>query len=421
MGVVFYNLFLWLYAAGIRVAALFHPKAKKRVAGRRGIFDRLEAAIPDQSKVIWMHCASLGEFEQGRPLLEALRIQYPGHRILLTFFSPSGYEVRKNYAGADWVFYLPLDGPRNARRFLEIVQPQLVVFVKYEFWYYYLKKIKYRQIPLLLVSALFWEKMSFFRWYGALPRKMLSRFDQLFVQDENSARLMGQLGLSSITQISGDTRFDRVLAIAAQSELHPLLVPFVAGRKVIMAGSTWPEDETLLAQVMTALPAEQFVLVVAPHEITTAHLATLAQTFPNSLRFSTLQQDHGQVDASRHDCLIIDNIGMLSQLYRHAWVSYVGGGFGKGIHNILEAAVYGVPVMFGPVHQKFNEAKQLQQAGGAFCVKSAEEALANINTWMTDEELYRTSADASRHYVANHAGATRIILQYIQEKRLLIN
>lgn len=421
MGVVFYNLFLWLYAAGIRVASLFHPKAKKWIAGRRRIFERLQAAIPDQSKIIWMHCASLGEFEQGRPLLEALRIQYPGHRILLTFFSPSGYEIRKNYSGADWVFYLPLDGPRNARRFLEIVQPQLVVFVKYEFWYYYLKKIKYRQIPLLLVSALFWEKMSFFRWYGAMPRKMLSRFDQLFVQDENSAQLMGQLGLSSITQISGDTRFDRVLAIAAQSELHPLLIPFVGGRKVIMAGSTWPEDEILLARVMAALPADKFVLVVAPHEISASHLATLEQSFPDSLRFSALQQGPWQPGASLPHCLIIDNIGMLSQLYRHAWVSYVGGGFGKGIHNILEAAVYGVPVMFGPVHHKFNEAKQLQLAGGAYCVESAEEALAHINRWLKSEQTYRAAADASGSYVSSHAGATKIILQYIQEKRLLIS
>ena len=209
------------------LAAVFNSKAKKWVQGRKHIFQKLEAAIPAGEKVIWMHCASLGEFEQGRPLLEKLKETEPGYKLLLTFFSPSGYEVRKEYKGADWVFYLPMDGPRNAKRFLEIVQPSLVIFVKYEFWYYYLKKIKYRNIPLLLVSALFWEKMSFFKWYGALQRKMLSRFDHLFVQDAVSKRLMDNIGLAAITSISGDTRFDRVIDIAEKAESVPVIQQFI--------------------------------------------------------------------------------------------------------------------------------------------------------------------------------------------------
>jgi 3-deoxy-D-manno-octulosonic-acid transferase len=223
LGVFFYNIFLLLFRLGTHLAALFNPKAQKWVTGRKNIFQKLEAAIPAQEKIVWMHCASLGEFEQGRPLLEKIKQQYPAYKFLLTFFSPSGYEVRKDYKGADWVFYLPMDGPRNAKRFLEIVHPSLVIFVKYEFWFYYLKKVKYRNIPLLLVSALFREDMSFFKCYGAMQRKMLSRFDHLFVQTPTSKNLIDEIGLGDICTVSGDTRFDRVIEIAEQFKpIHPI-------------------------------------------------------------------------------------------------------------------------------------------------------------------------------------------------------
>lgn len=416
MGVFFYNIFLGLFRTLMPLAALFNPKARKWVQGRRDLLRRLELSIGDTEQLIWVHCASLGEFEQGRPVIEGLRQHHPEHKILLTFFSPSGYEVRKDYAGADWVFYLPMDGPRTAKRFLEISKPSLVIFVKYEFWYYYLKKIKYRQVPLLLVSALFWEKMSFFKWYGGLQRKMLSRFDQLFVQNSQSAELMKGIGLSDITRISGDTRFDRVVDIAEKANTLPSIETFIKGRRAIVAGSTWPEDEQLLSEVLSSLGAD-FVLIIAPHEIDAKHLSDLRQRFPEAFFYS--QYETMEAVNSSSQVLIIDSIGLLSRLYQYAYVSYIGGGFGRGIHNTLEAAVYGRPVIFGPVHHKFKEATDLLQNGGANSVNNATECLLFIQSLMADQENYRLRAGNAREYVYGNRGATKIILDYIQEKRLL--
>lgn len=416
MGVIFYNIFLLLFKAGIRVAALFDSKAKKWVQGRKGIFKKLEAAIGSNDKIVWMHCASLGEFEQGRPLLEKLRSQYPHYKFLLTFFSPSGYEVKKDYKGADWVFYLPMDGAQSAKRFLEIVNPSLVIFVKYEFWYYYLKKIKYRNIPLLLVSALFWEKMSFFKWYGAMQRKMLSRFDHLFVQDETSKRLMDGIGLSAITTISGDTRFDRVIDIAKNAEAVPLIEKFVGTGKAIIAGSTWPEDEEVLKKIMD-IKHPPVKLIMAPHEINEKHLASMQELFPEAVRMSQLASNSKLASAN---ILIIDNIGLLSRLYKYAYITYVGGGFGKGIHNTLEAAVYGKPVVFGPVFHKFKEAADLIKTGGAISINNAEEGVEAIQKLLNDKQLRVDYCNRSRDYVYASKGATEKITGYIQEKRLLI-
>lgn len=418
MGLLFYNLFLLAFKAGIRIAALFHPKARKWVKGRHQIFERLEAAITPGEQVIWMHCASLGEFEQGRPLLEALRKQYPSCRLLLTFFSPSGYEIRKNYPGADWVFYLPMDGPRNARRFLEIVQPSLVIFVKYEFWFYYLKKVKYRNIPLILVSALFWEKMSFFKWYGAMQRKMLSRFDQLFVQDANSQQLLQNIGLAPITTISGDTRFDRVSAIAGQAAAVPVAEQFVAGRPALIAGSTWPEDEELLQQVSQQLSAANLCFVIAPHDIGENRIAAIEKLFPQSIRYSEAVKKNGQ-PIPDVPVLIIDNIGLLSSIYRYGMACYIGGGFGKGIHNTLEAAVYGKPLLFGPVFHKFKEAKDLIATGAAFSITEPAQAGSLLQQWIQTPESGNRAGMAAQHYVSGNTGATQKILQFIQEKRLL--
>lgn len=417
MGLLFYSLFLLAFKAGIRIAALFHPKARKWVQGRHKIFERLEAAITPGQQVVWMHCASLGEFEQGRPLLEALRTQYPSCKLLLTFFSPSGYEIRKNYPGADWVFYLPMDGPHNARRFLEIVQPSLVIFVKYEFWFYYLKKVKYRNIPLILVSALFWEKMSFFKWYGAMQRKMLSRFDQLFVQDVNSQKLLQNIGLGPITTISGDTRFDRVSAIARQAASVPVVEQFTAHRPALIAGSTWPEDEILLHQVWQQMDNADLRLVIAPHDISENRINAIEKLFPQSIRYSaTLKKG---LSASDVPVLIIDNIGLLSSIYRYGMACYIGGGFGKGIHNTLEAAVYGKPLLFGPVFHKFKEAKDLIAAGAAFSITEPAQAIAHIQQWIQLPESRIKAGMAAEQYVDTSIGATRKILEFIQEKRLL--
>lgn len=407
LGVFFYNIFLLLFKAAMPVAALFNTKAKKWVQGRKDIFHRLAAAVEGNKNIVWMHCASLGEFEQGRPVLEKLKIQYPHSKYLLTFFSPSGYEVQKDYKGADWVFYLPMDGAANARRFLEIVNPRLVIFVKYEFWYYYLKKIKYRHIPLLLVSALFWKEMSFFKWYGAIQRKMLSRFDHLFVQEEVSKTLMEDIGLSAITSISGDTRFDRVISIAENAASVPLIEQFADAHPVIIAGSTWPEDELILKEMIAGFPVK---LVIAPHEISEKHLASIQELFPGSARLSEYD---GNTSAS---VLIIDSIGLLSRLYKYATITYIGGGFGKGIHNTLEAAVYGKPVLFGPVFHKFREASALIQAGGAVSIQQAEDGIAATRRWLTDKEEYIKSCAASKNYVYSNRGATQKIAEFIQER-----
>ena len=413
---------MWLFKAATHVASLFNPKAKKWVRGRKRIFEKLEEAIPAGEKIIWMHCASLGEFEQGRPVIEKLKALGTGHRILLTFFSPSGYEAQKNYKGADWVFYLPMDGARNAKRFLEIVHPSLVIFVKYEFWYYYLKKIKYRNIPLLLISALFRKDMSFFKWYGKLQRKMLSRFDHLFVQTEESKKLVDKIGLSEICSVSGDTRFDRVIEIAAAADPIPMIEKFIGNNKVIVAGSTWPEDEEVLQKAYSLIKNSTLKLIIAPHEISENHLSNIEKLFVDSLRFSQLTTHDSQLPT----VLIIDNIGLLSRLYKYAFITYIGGGLRTmGVHNVLEAAVYRKPVLFGPYYHKYKEAVGLVIAGGGLpfidekrngiMLKELIEAL------LINEEEYNFRSTAAGNFVQSNKGATQKTIQFIQEKRLLTN
>lgn len=366
-----------------------------------------------------MHCSSLGEFEQGRPVLEALRETHPGHKILLTFFSPSGYEVRKDYKGADWVFYLPMDGPRNAGRFLDIVQPELVIFVKYEFWFYYLKKVAYRKIPLLLISARFYEGAFFFRWYGSIGRKMLSRFDHIFIQDPLSLQLLQTHGLSTNASLCGDTRFDRVLKIASEAGSIPGLDAFVKDHFVIVAGSTWPDDEKGLANAISQLSDLPLKLIIAPHEIDVSHLNSIETMFPGAIRFSSMQRED-----ERKKVLIIDNIGMLSRLYQYAGLTYVGGGYNRsGIHNVLEAAVYDKIVLFGPNHESFNEAVGLVKAGGAFVINEPGhdgiQLAGMIRKLYEDEALRNAGSLAAGGFVRAQSGATEKILHYIQEKRLL--
>lgn len=399
---------------------MFNSKAKKWVEGRKGIFQKLEAAIPAADKVIWMHCASLGEFEQGRPLIEVLKKDYPAYKILLTFFSPSGYEVRKNYEGADWIFYLPVDGPRHAKRFLEIAHPSLVIFVKYEFWYYYLKKIKYRNIPLLLVSALFRKDMSFFKWYGGIQRKILSRFDHLFVQNENSLQLLRGIGLGNIATVSGDTRFDRVAQIAGQFEPVPLIEKFIGDAKTIVAGSTWMEDEELLKETIPFLSFNKIKLVIAPHEIDPKNIEYVRQIFPDSVLLSQMQS--GGMPPGNTPCLIIDNVGMLARLYKYGYCCYVGGGFTKsGVHNVLEAAVYGKPVLMGPNYQRYYEAVELINTGGGCAVKDKNEFIKRLNDFIIDPVLYNSYSASSHSFAENNRGAVKKITSYIQENRLLTN
>ncbi|MES1198275.1 MAG: glycosyltransferase N-terminal domain-containing protein [Chitinophagaceae bacterium] len=422
MAVFFYNIFLLLFRASIHVAALFNKKAKLWVQGRKNVFERLQDAIPKNEKIIWVHCASLGEFEQGRPVIERLRKQGTRHKILLTFFSPSGYEIKKDYNGADWVFYLPLDGPKTAKKFLDIVHPDLVIFVKYEFWYYYLKKIKYRNIPLLLISALFRKDMSFFKWYGGLQRKMLSRFDHLFVQNASSKKLVDKIGLADISSISGDTRFDRVIEIAEKFEPIDLIEQFIGNDKVLVAGSTWPEDEKVLQKVFTSSYYPSLKLIIAPHDIDEKHLKEIKTLFPDSIFYSELSTHHSPLAT----CLIIDNVGMLSKLYKYGVLTYVGGGLRKmGVHNVLEAAVYNKIVLMGPFYQKYTEAVGLVMSGGGipfFDYKKNGEMLKElIEGLLRDATELNYRSKAAGDFVLSNKGATEKIIQFIQEKRLLTN
>jgi 3-deoxy-D-manno-octulosonic-acid transferase len=427
LGLFLYNIFLILFKASVRIAALFNAKAKKWVQGRDGIWQALESKIGSQKsedlRIIWVHCASLGEFEQGRPVIERLRAQGSELKILLTFFSPSGYEIRKNYPGADWVFYLPMDGPQNAKRFLKIINPSLVIFVKYEFWFYYLKSIKQNKVPLLLISALFRKNSIFFKWYGGLQRKMLSFFDHLFVQNETSKSLLDNIGFTDKSSVCGDTRFDRVIEIAESFTAIPAIEKFVGNSKTIVAGSTWPDDEEVLQITLKAINDTSLKLIVAPHEINKEHIAQVQKLFPDSILFSELTNSNRQlaIDGQHANILIIDNIGMLSRLYKYATITYIGGGFGKGIHNTLEAAVYGKPVLFGPAYHKFNEAIDLVNNGGAISINNAEDCISSIQKLIRDDCTYIKSSEKSKDYVYTNKGATEKIMKYIQEKRLLTN
>ncbi len=417
MGVIFYNIFLLLLRAGVRVAAPFNKKARQWVEGRRQIFSRLQAAVAGKKKIIWMHCASLGEFEQGRPVLEKLKQDYPDHHLLVTFFSPSGYEIMKNYTGADWIFYMPVDGPHSARRFLDIVNPSLVVFVKYEYWYYYLKATKARQIPLLMVSAIFRPNSPFFKWYGGLYRKMLSCFTHLFVQNQESVDLLSRILPADRYSIAGDTRFDRVIDIAEKGGPIPLIEQFTGITPTIIAGSTWPPDESILQKTLNAL--NDLKLIIAPHEIHGDHITQLQQLFPGCLLYSQLSA--GSRAAGESNVLIIDNIGLLSRIYRYAHTTYIGGAFGAGLHNTLEAAVYGKPVLFGPEYSKYMEAVGLIEAGAGFSISNEAECIATVKQLTGDKALYDSTCQAALSFCYRHKGATGKIMGFIQEKRLLTN
>ena len=411
------NIIIRLLAVAIRIASIWNIKARLWLKGRKNLLPRIKEAMKDNTKpVIWMHSASLGEFEQGRYLIENLRSIYPNTCIVVTFFSPSGYEVMKDYKGADFIFYLPEPTNNNAKKFIQIVNPTLVLWIKYDYWFHYLHELKTRKTPLLLVSALFHRRHSFFRWYGPLYTKMLSCFTWLFVQDEASMKRLGVIGFKNVS-VSGDTRFDRVWDIAANFTEVPMIKQFVGDSPVIVAGSTWPEDEEEIDHYANIHPEIKFI--IAPHEIAEEHLADIEKLFKHTVRYSALT---GNASAGEANTLIIDNIGMLSRLYSYATITYVGGGFGdEGVHNVLEAAVYGKPVVFGPVFNQFREAIDLLEEGAAFTIDNALDLEKTFNDLITDKEMYRECCEASREYVTSHTGATKKIIDYIQANRLLIS
>lgn len=357
------------------------------------------------SPITWVHCSSLGEFEQGRPIIEKLRSRDPDSRIVLTFFSPSGYEIRKDFKGVDWVFYLPMDSKANAKKFIDIVRPSLVVFVKYDYWYYYLAECKKKQISLLMVSAIFRKEQAFFKWYGSLHRKMLKCFSHFFVQDKESSDLLNSVGINNVT-VSGDTRFDRVNEIANNFKQIDEIEKFCSNSQVLVAGSTWPSDEKIIKEAITGL--SNLKVILAPHEIHNEHLNQLKQFFPQATLYSQLTTHH-----SPSNILIIDNIGMLSRLYHYATITYIGGGFDKGIHNTLEAAVYGKPVIFGPNYKKFKEAIGLIEAGGGISVNSSNEISSQLKDLLSDQKKLEETSKRSFDFVQKNKGATEKIMNMI--------
>ncbi len=409
---LFYNIGIWLMALGMRALVSFDGKIRAGVAGRQGIFDRIRKAIAPGTKVVWVHCASLGEFEQGRPVIEAIKANHPEYKILLTFFSPSGYEIRKNYPGADYIFYLPLDTPGNAQRFVEAVKPEIAIFVKYEFWLNYLDCLRTAGCRTFIISAIFRRDSVFFKWYGGIFRRALQGFEKLFVQDENSKELLAGIGIENVA-VSGDTRFDRVADVRKSAVPVPLVAGFAEGHKTLVAGSTWPPDDELLLALAERHPDMRFV--IAPHETAEERIAKLVSLCPEGKVARYTKASGGKIPEGVQ-ILIIDTIGILSSIYAYADVAYIGGGFGVGIHNTLEATVYGVPVAFGPNYQKFKEARELIAEGAATSVTD----LAQLDTWLSDmladPGLLKSAGQKAGEYVASHTGATGMILKDIMEE-----
>lgn len=396
-----YTLAIYLYLLCVKVAALFHKKARLMVNGHRNTW-RLLRSMP-KGEYYWFHAASLGEFEQGRPLMERLRRQHPEARILLTFFSPSGYEVRKNYDGADVVCYLPFDTPFNARRFVRMVQPKMVFLIKYEFWRNYIACLHHRGVPVYSVSSIFRPDQVFFRWYGRKYARCLRRVTHFFVQNEASRTLLARLGITDVT-IVGDTRFDRVIDIREAARPLPLVERFAGTYRVLVAGSSWGPCEDLIIPYFNTHP--NLKLVLAPHVVSADHLAEIELKLERpGVRYSEATPK----SVAEADCLIIDCYGLLSSIYRYATVAYVGGGFGVGIHNVPEAAVYGCPVLIGPNNRKFREAQYLLAAGGCIEVTDAATFAAAMDRFLGDRQALAEAGEAAGRYIHSNAGAADAI------------
>ncbi len=414
MSAAIYWLAIRLYAIALRIASVFNPKARLFVNGRKGLLSRIKYALVNERRPrIWIHCASLGEFEQGRPVIEKLRKQYPNYALVLTFFSPSGYEVRKDYDGADYVFYLPIDSYYNATRFLKTVQPKLAIFVKYEFWYNFLKQTAKRDIPLLLISATFRQDQPFFKWYGSLHRSMLKYFSRIFVQDELSKTLLNKIGIED-SIVAGDTRFDRVIEAADEVTIVPGISEFCEAHKVLIAGSTWKEDEAFLQQAYQLMPPH-WKLIIVPHEVHESHIAEIEFLFKDQIiRWSEFDSN------TTKKVLVVDSIGLLLRLYKYANVAWVGGGLdNNGVHNVLEAAVYGKPVLHGPVFDQYIEAKNLVAAGGAFVPETPEKMVELLRHWQQHTDSYANVCKVAKDFVMSNGGATNKILNYLEAKKIL--
>ena len=411
---ILYDFAILCYTCGIRIAAIFgNQKARKWLDGRRNqeekIKDKLRLA-PDNR--IWFHCASLGEFEQGRPLLDKIKSNDPSTFIILTFYSPSGYEIRKNYPGADLVCYLPADSKKNAARFIELLRPSVTIFVKYELWLHFFEELLVRNRPVYVVSAVFRPGQFFFKWYGAFLKKILKQVNGIFVQDRQSFNLLEKHKFENVFQ-AGDTRFDRVRLIASQKQNLKRIETFAGDKKILVAGSTWPDDESMILNTLLSEKMHSFRLIIAPHEVHGERIHALIAKIHQKNANAKVVQYSSEENAGNADVLIMDTIGILSMVYSYGTIAWIGGGFGRGIHNILEAAAFGLPVLFGPNYQKFREAVDLIQLGGAFSISTPEEAAHLLKTLVEDENRLKESSIAASTYVNSQAGATEKILSEI--------
>ncbi|MGZ5242525.1 MAG: 3-deoxy-D-manno-octulosonic acid transferase [Bacteroidia bacterium] len=412
-----YNVFLNAYYLGIKIAALKNKKAENWLKGRANIFSEVETSLCTADKSarrIWMHVSSLGEFEQGRPLIEKIKANHPQYIIIITFFSPSGYELRKNYELADFVFYLPLDGKENAGKFIHLLKPDLAIFVKYEFWYYYFKSLKDNNIPLVMLSAIFRQDQPFFKWYGTLHKKMLKMVTHFFVQDEISVKLLARQEIKNITQIP-DTRIDRVWNVRQNVQPIKVIENFLQSNKAFLGGSIYEAENEFLTNAYHEgkIPGK---LILAPHNIQESNVEKLMAKWGDmAIRFTKIK---GEIPVEK-DVLIVDTIGMLNHLYQYAYMVIIGGGFGKSIHNILEPAAFGVPVLFGPIHHKFKEAKDLLASGGAFEINNQGEFDAIVTKLYNDSEAYKKSAHANRDFIEANIGGTEKVYIWLREKMLL--
>lgn len=407
--ILIYKIGIFFYSLLIRLASLFNEKAKLFRAGRKNWRGTLQNQVEKDEKYLWFHCASLGEFEQGRPVMEEIKKKFPEYKIVLTFFSPSGYEIRKNYDDADIVLYLPIDTKNNAQAFINIVKPEKAFFIKYEFWYFYITELKKQNIPLYIFSAIFRENQHFFKntpW-GSWFRKVLFQVEHYFVQNESSAQLLKNIGLSNIS-VSGDTRFDRVAAIAKNSREISIVEKFKGNASLIVAGSTWKPDEELLIEFINQNKDIKFI--IAPHEVTGTNINRIHQLLKRpAILFSNINN----YEIDNFQVLIIDSIGLLSSLYRYGNIAYIGGGFGVGIHNILEAATFGTPIVFGPNYKKFKEAVDLCLVSGAFSITNYYELKHTFDQLVSDKKVLNNSSITCRNYVEKNVGSTKIIIKKV--------
>ncbi|MCK9421903.1 MAG: 3-deoxy-D-manno-octulosonic acid transferase [Bacteroidales bacterium] len=407
-----YSFGILIYGLGLRIAAIFNHKARLWVNGRKALFCRVAVALKpiDRKKnpVIWFHASSLGEFEQGRPVMEAFKEDHPNFKILLTFFSPSGFEIRKTYDKADFVFYLPLDTPANARKWVDLVNPRLVIFIKYDFWFNILNALHQKAVPVYFISALFRPEQHFFKRYGRWFRDQLDSITWFFVQNESSEQLLRSIGKQNVTK-TGDTRFDRVYSIAQHKQPFPLIEKFCAGEKIFIGGSTWKEDEDVILP-LTLLSELTMKFIIAPHNVSRERIESITGRLKRPF---ILYSEMNEGNVSGKEILIMDSVGILSQLYQYAALSFIGGGFGVSIHNIQEPITFGVPVFFGPGYHKFKEATDLVSLGGAFCIQTAKELEIKVMEILSDPEKHQRLSSICRNYVEENRGATGIIMTYL--------